>query len=164
MLCLGPWMIFYQCFAHLYSDLYRIWCLTYAHSVFEPFKNSMQVGAGKVILSLWAQIKLNLRLYRETVCLFDSKENRGNSELRTSLNIHHLQVLLCVGVYLHLWRARSLMRQGHERRGGTEANIDTNFAVRNAIIHMFRVMLLMRVGWTRSLQTVDKNAYFLSGE
>jgi hypothetical protein len=62
----------------------------------------MQVGAGKVILSLWAQIKLNLRLYRETVCLFESKENRGNSELLTSLSIHHLQVLLCVGVYLHL--------------------------------------------------------------
>jgi len=54
MLCLGSCMTFYQCFAHLWSDMDTIRCLTYVHNVFEPLKNSMRVGAGKAILSLWA--------------------------------------------------------------------------------------------------------------
>jgi len=63
---------------------------------------------------------------------------------------HHLQVLVCVGVYLHLWRERSLRRQGREGRDRRNTKTDTNFAVRNAIIRTFRVMLLLWLhekGW-----------------
>lgn len=54
-------------FSHLLPDLGEIQCERFEHNAVEHLFYSVKISAGKTILFLWAQIKLHVRVYCETV-------------------------------------------------------------------------------------------------